>query len=89
MILLFFVCCFEFFPCYFDHVALEDYLIYIVSDLMCRTWNELLLFTIVSEYYRTFQDMHRAVSLYYRTVRFKLDLLKFTSRKYEMLCKDF
>ena len=41
------------------------------------------------EYYRTFQDMHRAVLLYYRTARFKLDLLKFTSRKYEALCKDF
>ena len=53
----------------------------------CRHQGKRVL--LVSEYYRTFQDMHRAVSLYYRTVRFKLDLLKFTSRKYEMLCKDF
>ena len=44
---------------------------------------------LVSEYYRTFQDMHRAVLLYYRTARFKLDLLKFTSRKYETLCTNF
>ena len=29
------VCLFEFFPCYFDHAALEDYVIYIVSGLMC------------------------------------------------------
>ena len=38
---------------------------------------------------KTFQDMHRAVSLYYRTVRFKLDLLKFASRKYETFCTNF
>ena len=44
---------------------------------------------LVSEYYKTFQDMHRAVSLYYRTVRFNLDLLKFVSRKYETLCTNF
>ena len=58
-------------------------------NAMEECWHQGKRVLLVSEYYRTFQDMHRAVSLYYRTVRFKLDLLKFTSRKYEMLCKDF
>ena len=35
VVLLLLVCLFEFFPCYFDHAALEDYVIYIVSGLMC------------------------------------------------------
>ena len=35
VILLLPVCLFEFFPCYFDHAVLEDYVIYIVSGLMC------------------------------------------------------
>ena len=44
---------------------------------------------LVSEYYKTFQDMRRFVSLYYRTVRFNLDLLKFASRKYGVPCTSF
>ena len=36
---------------------------------------------LVSEYYRTFADMCNAVITYYRTVRFKLDILKFAHRK--------
>ena len=35
VVLLLPVCLFEFFPCYFDHAVLEDYVIYIVSGLMC------------------------------------------------------
>ena len=43
---------------------------------------------LVSEYYKTFLEMHRAVSRYYRTARFKLDLLKFASRKPAIYCKN-
>ncbi len=58
-------------------------------NAMEECWHQGKRVLLVSEYYRTFQDMHRAVSLYYRTIRFKLDILKFTSRKYEALCTNF
>ena len=58
-------------------------------NAMERCWHQGKRVLLVSEYYKTFQDMHRAVSLYYRTVRFKLDILKFASRKYEILCTNF
>ena len=44
---------------------------------------------LVSKYYKASQDICRAVSLYCRTVRFNLDLIKFASRKYETLCTNF
>ena len=44
---------------------------------------------LVSEYYKTFLDMHSAVSQYYRTARFNLDLIKFFNRKAELFCKNF
>ena len=44
---------------------------------------------LVSEYYKTFLDMHSAVSQYYRTVRFNLDLFKFLNRKAELFCRNF
>ena len=34
-------------------------------------------------------DMHSAVSQYYRTARFNLDLIKFFNRKAELFCKNF
>ncbi len=58
-------------------------------NAMEECWHQGKRVLLVSEYYKTFQDMHRAVSLYYRTARFNLDILKFASRKYEALCKDF
>ena len=42
----------------------------------------------VSEYYRTFVDMCSAVITYYRTMRFKLDILKFAHRKATPLCRN-
>ena len=36
---------------------------------------------LVSEYYKTFTDMCSAISTYYRTARFTLDILKFANRK--------
>ncbi len=44
---------------------------------------------LVSEYYKTFLDMHSAVSQYYRTARFNLDLFKFLNRKAELFCRNF
>ena len=58
-------------------------------NAMEECWHQGKRVLLVSEYYKTFQDMHRAVSLYYRTARFKLDLLKFTSRKYVTLRTNF
>ena len=43
---------------------------------------------LVSEYYRTFADMCNAVITYYRTVRFRLDILKFAHRKAAPLCTN-
>ena len=43
---------------------------------------------LASEYYRTFVDMCSAVITYYRTMRFKLDILKFTHRKATPLCRN-
>ena len=42
----------------------------------------------VLEYYRTFADMCNAVITYYRTVRFKLDILKFAHGKAAPLCTN-
>ena len=36
---------------------------------------------LVSEYYRTFSDMCRAVSTYYRTARFHLELINCVNKK--------
>lgn len=36
---------------------------------------------LVSEYYRTFADMVRAVSTYYRTSRFRMDVMLYLSRQ--------
>ena len=58
-------------------------------NAMEECWHQGKRVLLVSEYYKTFQDMRWAVSLYYRTVRFKLDILKYASRKYVTLCKDF
>ena len=58
-------------------------------NAMEECWHQGKRVLLVSEYYKTFQDMHRAVSSYYRTVRLKLDLLKFTSRKYVTLRTNF
>ena len=58
-------------------------------NAMEECWHQGKRVLLVSEYYKTFQDMRQAVSLYYRTVRFNLDLIKFASRKYETLCTNF
>ena len=36
---------------------------------------------LVSEYYRTFSDMCMAISTYYRTARFNLELIKYVNKK--------
>ena len=52
-------------------------------------WRQGKQILLVSEYYRTFADMHNAIITYYRTVRFKLDILKFVHRKVAPLCTNF
>jgi len=51
-------------------------------------WNQGKRMLLVSEYYRTFSDMRRAVSTYYRTARFNLELLKYANRKIELACTN-
>ena len=41
---------------------------------------------LVSEYYRTFADMCNAIITYYRTVRFKLDIVRYASRNPKLFC---
>lgn len=43
---------------------------------------------LVSEYYRTFSDMCSAVSTYYRTAQFNLELLKYANRKTKLVCTN-
>ena len=40
---------------------------------------------LVSEYYRTFSDMCMAISTYYRTTRFNLELMKYINKKTELI----
>ena len=40
---------------------------------------------LVSEYYRTFSDMCKAISTYYRTARFNLELIKYVNKKIELI----
>ena len=51
-------------------------------------WHQGKRVLLVSEYYRTFSDMCRAVSTYYRTARFNLELLKYANRKTELVCRN-
>ena len=57
-------------------------------NAMEECWHQGKRVLFVSEYYKTFQDMHRAVSSY-RPARFKLEILKHASRKYVTSCKNF
>ena len=40
---------------------------------------------LVSKYYRTFSDMYMAISTYYRTARFNLELIKYVNKKTELI----
>ena len=51
-------------------------------------WRRRKQVLLVSEYYRTFADMCNAVITYYRTVGFKLDILKFAHRNAAPLCTN-
>ena len=51
-------------------------------------WNQGKRSLLIFEYYRTFSDMCRAVSTYYRTARFNLELLKYANRKIELACTN-
>ena len=51
-------------------------------------WHQGKRILLVSEYYRTFADMCNAIITYYRTVRFKLDIVRYTSRNPKLFCKN-
>ena len=51
-------------------------------------WNQGKRMLLVSEYYRTFSDMCSAISTYYRTARFNLELLKYANRKTKLVCTN-
>ena len=52
-------------------------------------WHQGKRILLVSEYYETFSDLCRAASLYYRTRRFNLELLKYANRKPKLFSKNF
>ena len=52
-------------------------------------WHQGKRILLVSEYYEMFSNLCRAVSLYYRTRRFNLELLKYANRKPKLFSKDF
>ena len=43
---------------------------------------------LVSEYYKTFSDMCGAISAYYRTARFNLELSRYANRTADQICND-
>ena len=52
-------------------------------------WHQGKRILLVSEYYRTFADMCNAIITYYRTVRFKLDIIRYANRNPALFCKNF
>ena len=53
-----------------------------------KCWHRGKRILLVSEYYRTFADMCNAIITYYRTVRFKLDIVRYASRNPKLFCKN-
>lgn len=51
-------------------------------------WHQGKRILLVSEYYKTFSDMCRAASTYYRTTRFNLELLKYANGNAELVCTN-
>ena len=51
-------------------------------------WHQGKRILLISEYYRTFADMCNAAITYCRTVRFKLDIVRYASRNPKLFCKN-
>ena len=51
-------------------------------------WHQGKRILLVSEYYRTVADLQNAISEYFRTVRFRLDLLTYVYRKPQLFCTN-
>lgn len=51
-------------------------------------WHQGKRVLLMSEYYRTFADMCNAISLYFRTARFNLDIMKYANRKAALFSKN-
>ena len=52
-------------------------------------WHQGKRILLVSEYYKTFADMCNAIITYYRTVRFKLNIVRYASRNPKLLCTTY
>ena len=52
-------------------------------------WRQGKQVLLISEYYRTFADMCKAITAYYRTARFKLDIPKFAHRNAVLYYTNF
>ena len=57
-------------------------------NVVKECWHQGKRILLVSEYYRTFADMCNAIITYYRTVRFKLDIVRYASRNSKLFCKN-
>ncbi len=51
-------------------------------------WHRGKRILLVSEYYRTFAYMRNVIIMYYRTTRFKLDIIKYANRNPALFCKN-
>lgn len=51
-------------------------------------WHQGKRVLLMSEYYRTFADMCNAISLYFPTARFNLDIMKYANRKAALFSKN-
>ena len=54
-----------------------------------KCWRQGKHALLVSEYYRTFADMCKTITAYYKTARFKPDILKFAHRNAALCCTNF
>ena len=54
-----------------------------------EAWHQAKRKIVSSEYYESMEDMRRAISAYFRSVRYKLDVWKFLCRKAPEACTNF
>ena len=55
---------------------------------MEKCWRQGKQILLILEYYETFADMCRAVSMHCRSARFNPELLKFVSKKMASFCAN-
>ena len=55
---------------------------------MEKCWRQGKQILLILEYYETFADMCRAVSMHYRSARFNPELLKLVNKKVASFCAN-